>query len=77
MRAGNVVCQYCSPFLVNAILADACALLDHSHSENGSYMNYSSHSLANCFYQQAQKLHEEEGRLSLTTIQGLAVLWRW
>lgn len=24
MRAGNVVCQYCSPFLVNAILADAC-----------------------------------------------------
>jgi hypothetical protein len=24
MRAGNVDCQYCSPFLVNAILADAC-----------------------------------------------------
>ncbi|KAG2014428.1 hypothetical protein GB937_006653 [Aspergillus fischeri] len=76
MRAGNVVCQYCSPFLVNAILADACALLDDSHSENGSYMNDSSHSLAECFYQQAQKLHEEERRLSLATIQGLAVLWR-
>ncbi|PKX97669.1 fungal specific transcription factor domain-containing protein [Aspergillus novofumigatus IBT 16806] len=76
MRAGNVVCQYCSPFLVNAILADACALLDDSHSENGSYMNDSSHSLAKWFYQQAQRLHEEEGRLSLTTIQGLAVLWR-
>ncbi|RHZ50748.1 hypothetical protein CDV55_100686 [Aspergillus turcosus] len=77
MRAGNVVCQYCSPFLVNAILADACALLDDYHSEDGSYMNGSSHSLAQCFYQQAQRLHEEEeGRLSLATIQGLAVLWR-
>ncbi|GFF38363.1 hypothetical protein IFM51744_03774 [Aspergillus udagawae] len=76
MRAGNVVCQYCSPFLVNAILADACALLDDSHNENGSYINNRSHSLARCFYQQAQRLHEEEGRLGLTTIQGLAVLWR-
>ncbi|KAF7173510.1 hypothetical protein CNMCM5623_005748 [Aspergillus felis] len=76
MRAGNVACQYCSPFLVNAILANACALLDDSHSENGNYTNHRSYSLAKCFYQQAQRLLEEERRLSLATIQGLAVLWR-
>ncbi|RHZ46510.1 fungal specific transcription factor domain-containing protein [Aspergillus thermomutatus] len=76
MRAGNLACQYCSPFLVNAILADACALLDNYTSENKSYINDSSLSLAKRFYQQAQGLHEEEGRLSLATIQGLAVLWR-
>lgn len=35
MQAGNLDCQYCSPFLVNIILADACvSLTEHIASGN-------------------------------------------
>ncbi|KAL5342087.1 hypothetical protein BJX70DRAFT_336429 [Aspergillus crustosus] len=72
MKTGSPSSSYCSPFLVNVILADAC-----------SYSDYAAHGLPSNIlstrtdlYQEAKRLFDkEEGRISLPLVQGLGVLW--
>ncbi|KAL4998900.1 hypothetical protein BDV10DRAFT_166008 [Aspergillus recurvatus] len=65
MQSGSLSVSYCSPFLVNAILSDACA--------------YSSDNLfdlrTNLYTEAKRLLDKEEGRISLPTVQALSVLW--
>ncbi|PLN86437.1 C6 transcription factor [Aspergillus taichungensis] len=74
MQAGNVVgCRFCSPFLVNIILADACAYSDYpeAYAIPGDVASKGAH-----FYEEAKRLLEQEqGRITLPTVQGLGVLW--
>ncbi|RDW68961.1 putative Zn(II)2Cys6 transcription factor [Aspergillus mulundensis] len=72
MQSGSLSASYCSPFLVNIILSDACAY--SSYSAYGLPDNL--FSLRTNFYAEAKRLFEkEEGRISLPTLQGLEVLW--
>ncbi|OJJ42822.1 hypothetical protein ASPZODRAFT_104512 [Penicilliopsis zonata CBS 506.65] len=74
MRAGDVLnADYCSPFLVNIILANACAYSDYpeSYADPDEACSKGQH-----FYDEAKRLYEqEEGVIALTTVQALAVLW--
>ncbi|KAL3478133.1 hypothetical protein BJX99DRAFT_108244 [Aspergillus californicus] len=73
MKSGSISAQYCSPFLVNIILADACAYLDQSAAGGISDSLLSKRTE---FYEEAKRLlDKEEGRISLPTVQGLGVLW--
>ncbi|KAL4905474.1 hypothetical protein BDW74DRAFT_152697 [Aspergillus multicolor] len=72
MQSSSLSASYCSPFLVNIILSEACAY--SSYSAYGLPDNLSS--LRTNFYAEAKRLFEkEEGRISLPTVQGLEVLW--
>ncbi|KAL4885816.1 hypothetical protein BJY04DRAFT_117494 [Aspergillus karnatakaensis] len=72
MRTGSLSASYCSPFLVNVMLADAC-----------SYSAYAAYDLpdnlpliqTNLYEEAKRLLDKEEGRTSLQTTQGLGVLW--
>ncbi|KKK16277.1 hypothetical protein ARAM_003168 [Aspergillus rambellii] len=73
MQAGSLSATFCSQFLVNIILADACAYSDYPevYGVPGDLTSKGSH-----FYEQAKRLlDKEEGRISLPTVQGLGVLW--
>ncbi|KAH8432729.1 putative C6 transcription factor [Aspergillus melleus] len=74
MTAGSKAgAAYCSPFLVNIILADACAYSDYPEAcaKAEDPTTRGSH-----FYDEAKRLLEkEEGRITLPTVQGLGVLW--
>ncbi|PWY86774.1 hypothetical protein BO70DRAFT_333218 [Aspergillus heteromorphus CBS 117.55] len=73
MRAGSLDGQFCSPFLVNIILADACAYSDYpeAYAIAGDLASKGVR-----FYDEAKELlHKEEGRITLPTVQGLGVLW--
>ncbi|KAJ6111848.1 hypothetical protein N7523_007909 [Penicillium sp. IBT 18751x] len=64
---------YCSPFLVNAILADACAYSDYpeAFANLGDLPSKGQH-----FYTEAKDLYEkEDGQVTLTTIHGLCILF--
>ncbi|KMK59614.1 C6 transcription factor, putative [Aspergillus fumigatus Z5] len=66
MQSGSLDSKFCSPFLVNAILADACAYSDSLESDAQGAR----------FYNEAKRLlDKEEGRITLATAQGLGVLW--
>ncbi|PYH43447.1 putative C6 transcription factor [Aspergillus saccharolyticus JOP 1030-1] len=65
--------RFCSPFLVNAILADACTYSDYpeSYKMPGDAATRGVH-----FYEEAKRLLDQEaGRITLPTVQGLGILW--
>jgi hypothetical protein len=67
MRTGKVDADFCSPFLVNSILAAACAYSDTIETRTN---------VADAFISEAKTcLDEEFGQISLTTIQALCVLY--
>ncbi|KAJ6145391.1 hypothetical protein N7470_009286 [Penicillium chermesinum] len=73
MQSGNLESRFCSPFLVNAILADACA-----YSEYPEAYAVSSHlwSRGLHFYKEAKRLLDEAtGKVSVAFLQGLGVLY--
>ncbi|PKY01065.1 C6 transcription factor [Aspergillus campestris IBT 28561] len=74
MQTGNAAGRrFCSPFLVNIILADACAYSDYpeAYAIPGDVASKGAH-----FFDEAKRLLErEEGRITLPTVQGLGVLW--
>lgn len=90
MQAGSLSARFCSPFLVNIILADACVrfsiYLLGSSNRPQAYSDYpeayarpgDAASKGARFYEEAKRLlDKEEGRITLPTVQGLGVLWAW
>ncbi|OJZ85230.1 hypothetical protein ASPFODRAFT_61906 [Aspergillus luchuensis CBS 106.47] len=71
--AGKTNSQFCSPFLVNCILAEACYHSDYPEA----YADPSNpNSKGVHFYEEARKLYEKiEGRLDMPSIQGCGVLF--
>ncbi|KAL2793077.1 hypothetical protein BJX66DRAFT_326264 [Aspergillus keveii] len=74
MEAGSIECSFCSPFLVNAILAVACAHLDPSTAGElpvGSILPDGP-----AFSNEAKRLlDQDQGRISLTNFQGRCDLY--
>ncbi|RAL10264.1 putative C6 transcription factor [Aspergillus homomorphus CBS 101889] len=73
MQTGKRSGRFCSPFLVNCILADACTYSDYpeAYTTPGDAVSKGAH-----FYAEAKRLLDEEaGRITLPTVQGLGVLW--
>ncbi|KAE8375266.1 C6 transcription factor [Aspergillus bertholletiae] len=73
MQVGLLGAKYCSPFLVNAILAYACTYSDYpeAYAVPGDVSSKGAH-----FYDEAKRLlDKEEGRISLPTVQGIGVFW--
>ncbi|RAL03229.1 putative C6 transcription factor [Aspergillus ibericus CBS 121593] len=73
MQEGSLSARFCSPFLVNIILADACAYSDYPeiYAIPGDPSSKGAR-----FYEEAKRLlDKEEGRITLPTVQGLGVLW--
>ncbi|OJJ95245.1 hypothetical protein ASPACDRAFT_36771 [Aspergillus aculeatus ATCC 16872] len=72
-RAGKLDSKFCSPFLVNCILAEACFHSDYpdAYADPNDPDSKGVH-----FYKEARRLYEKiEGRLDLPTIQGCGVLF--
>ncbi|KAE8154583.1 hypothetical protein BDV25DRAFT_126445 [Aspergillus avenaceus] len=72
MQSGDLNSQLCTPFLVNALLTEACAYSDYveAYADPGDSFSRGAH-----FYAEAKECFEkEEGRLSISTLQGLQVL---
>ncbi|KAL4972041.1 hypothetical protein BDW66DRAFT_155078 [Aspergillus desertorum] len=65
MQSASLSASYCSPFLVNVILSDACAYSADDLSDLRT----------NLYTESKQLLDKEEGRISLPTVQALSVLW--
>lgn len=72
MKSKDLRSKYCSPFLVNSILADASFLCDYPEVyEDASDLD----TKGMHFYKEArQLLEQEDGRISIPTIQGYATL---
>ncbi|KAF5856375.1 hypothetical protein ETB97_007477 [Aspergillus alliaceus] len=73
MQAGLLGAKFCSPFLVNAILAYACAYSNYpeAYAVPGDPSSKGAH-----FYDEAKRLlDKEEGRITLPAVQGIGVLW--
>ncbi|KAE8349436.1 hypothetical protein BDV28DRAFT_141215 [Aspergillus coremiiformis] len=73
MQAALLGAQHCSPFLVNAILAYACAYSEYpeAYAVPSDPLSKGAH-----FYEEAKRfLDKEEGRITLPTVQGIAILW--
>ncbi|KAL4871456.1 hypothetical protein BDV12DRAFT_194515 [Aspergillus spectabilis] len=72
MKSGSLSASYCSPFLVNVILADACSYSDYTAYDLPDNLI----SMRTDLYEEAKRLlDKEEGRISVPTVQGLGVLW--
>ncbi|GKZ70426.1 hypothetical protein AnigIFM50267_006071 [Aspergillus niger] len=72
MKTAKLSSQFCSPFLVNAILADACAYSDFAEAYEVPN-DPSTRGLH--FYKEAKRCFEQEdGHSTIATVQGLAVL---
>ncbi|GLA18851.1 hypothetical protein AnigIFM62618_006506 [Aspergillus niger] len=72
-QEGKSNSQFCSPFLVNCILAEACFHSDYleAYADPNNPDSRGIH-----FYEEARKLYEKiEGRLDMPTIQGCGVLF--
>ncbi|KAI2969823.1 hypothetical protein CBS147352_2455 [Aspergillus niger] len=72
-QEGKLNSQFCSPFLVNCILAEACFHFDYpeAYADPNNPDSRGIH-----FYEEARKLYEKiEGRLDMPTIQGCGVLF--
>ncbi|KAF5862069.1 hypothetical protein ETB97_012216 [Aspergillus alliaceus] len=72
-RSGDLNSTFCSPFLVNAMLAEACYYSDYPEScaVPGDIATKGEH-----FWREAMKLLDaEEGQISLTTVQGIGVMY--
>ncbi|KAL4935617.1 hypothetical protein BDV06DRAFT_206638 [Aspergillus oleicola] len=73
MKSGNINSGFCSPFLVNCILCEACFHSDYpeAYETPGDIDSKGVH-----FYNEARKHYEKiEGKLSITAIQGCGVLF--
>ncbi|KAL4894869.1 hypothetical protein BDV59DRAFT_175146 [Aspergillus ambiguus] len=73
MQAGSLNARFCSPFLVNIILAEACTYSDYpeAYAVPDDVASKGAH-----FYDEAKRLlDKEEGRITLPTVQGLGILW--
>ncbi|KAA8645603.1 hypothetical protein EYZ11_010704 [Aspergillus tanneri] len=73
MVSGNVKSEFCSPFLVNALLANACHYSDYSEAyvDPGDLLTKGADFLA-----EAERLRDEETtKLSLTFLQGTLLLF--
>ena len=71
MKHGQLDCSFCSPFLVNSLLAIACPYSDYAEAT----MDNSAGSIMIQFYNEAKRLHEQETDTSaVTNIQGLCHL---
>ncbi|EED20777.1 nitrogen assimilation transcription factor nirA, putative [Talaromyces stipitatus ATCC 10500] len=73
MKAGDVNSPFCSPFLVNIILAEACCYSSYPEA----FINPANlSSRGQHFYNEAKRhLDAMEGRIDLTTVQGLGILF--
>ena len=72
MEQGDITNPLCSPFLVNALLALACAHSDlpMAFSDSDDPDTWGEH-----FYEEAKRLWDrEEGHASMTNVQGLCLL---
>jgi hypothetical protein len=90
MSAGDLGSKYCSPFLVNAVLGMGCVSCRHSRGRNRGVLSrcqmFSDHpsvfatpgdpsSRGLHFYNEAYRLWmREEGKPSLTNIQGFTIM---
>ncbi|OJJ01995.1 hypothetical protein ASPVEDRAFT_41521 [Aspergillus versicolor CBS 583.65] len=73
LQSGSTDSTFCSPLLVNAVLADACSYSDYpeAFAVPGDVTTKGEH-----FWRQAKELLDaEEGELSLTTVQAIALLY--
>ncbi|KAJ5097012.1 hypothetical protein N7456_007733 [Penicillium angulare] len=72
MQSGNLESEFCSPFLVNIILADACAYSDYPEAYAISGQSWSR---GLQFYKEAKNhLDRVEGKATISYAQGLGVL---
>ncbi|KAJ5291801.1 hypothetical protein N7478_001052 [Penicillium angulare] len=73
MQSGNIESEFCSPFLVNIILADACAYSDYPEAYAISGQSWSR---GLQFYKEAKHhLDRMEGKATVSYVQGLGVLY--
>ncbi|QKX64543.1 uncharacterized protein TRUGW13939_11718 [Talaromyces rugulosus] len=73
MRAGNADSDYCSPFLVNALLAQACHFSEYSeaYGDPGDVATK-----GQGFLHEAEKHYKQEAdKLKLATLQGTLILY--
>ncbi|KAJ5325685.1 uncharacterized protein N7506_008787 [Penicillium brevicompactum] len=73
MLSGDTDAKFCSPFLVNVILADACAYFDYLEV----YEDFDEEwPRALDFYEEAKRLlAQQEGKISIVNVQGLCGLY--
>ncbi|KAJ5577990.1 uncharacterized protein N7459_006954 [Penicillium hispanicum] len=75
MQAQDTESEFCSPFLVNIILADACAYSDYpeAYAIGAEQWSRGLH-----FYKEAKRLlDQEEGKVTAAYVQGMGVLYVW
>ncbi|OOQ84351.1 C6 transcription factor [Penicillium brasilianum] len=73
MQSGNVDSEFCSPFLVNIILADACAYSDYPEAYAIAAEQWSR---GLHFYKEAKRYFEKDvGKGKIVTLQGMGVLY--
>ncbi|EAA64486.1 hypothetical protein AN2375.2 [Aspergillus nidulans FGSC A4] len=73
LNSGNVDSPFCSPFLVNAILADACWYSSYPETcaVPGDVTTKGQH-----FWREARRLLDaQEGKVTLPTVQGMAIMF--
>ena len=72
MQKGDLNCRYCSPFLVNALLAMACPFSDFDEARTKGGVTSD---LMVSFREEAVRLLEETNEHSVSVAQGLAIMF--